>query len=503
MRVTINVAANLTAQLWSTLLQLLLVPVYVHLLGMEAYGMIGVFLMLSATLQVFDLGFAQTLNRELARWTGEARKAPALRDLVFTVEVIYYLLIVVIAAVLAVVLPVAGPETLKPGTLDRSTVAAAIALMVIVITLQWPINLYQGGLMGLQQQVTANVLRMASTTVAGGGAALCLYFFSATIVTFFAWQIVAAALALAASAMVFRSRLPKCERAARFTPAALKPVWRFSAGVSALTVSAIVLTQMDKWLLASLLPLDLFGAYVLAWTAANGLSLLTAPVFAAVYPRFSSLVARGDDSALMRLYHVATQAIAVSVVPAALVMCWFALDLVWAWTGDYGVAQQAAPVLAVLACGTMLNSLAHMPYARELAHGRTRVFLTINWLAIGVGIPLVWQLATRWGGVGAAVVWVMLNISYFLFAIPAAHRSITSADRRQWLLHDVALPVIYGACAIAAYRFLARPPETRGQAFADLLLGFSITAIAALLAARELHPVIKRLLPASRTALRR
>lgn len=502
MRLKVNIAANLTAQLWSTLLQLLLVPVYVRLLGMEAYGMIGVFLMLSATLQVFDLGFAQTLNRELARWTGDKSGAPALRDLVFTVEVIYYLLILAIASVLVITLPAVGPDTLRAGTLDRATLSTAIALMIAVIALLWPINLYQSGLMGLQRQVSANVLRVVGSTVAGVGAALCLYFVSASIVTFFAWQIFSAALALAASAVVFRARLPRSERPARFTLSILKPVWRFSAGVSALTISAIVLTQMDKWFLASILPLDLFGAYALAWTAANGLSLLTAPVFAAVYPRFSSLVARHESEALMRLYHTATQAIAASIVPAALVMSCFSMELLWAWTGNRAVAQQAAPMLAVLAVGTMLNSLAHMPYAWELAHGRTRVFLTVNWIAIAIGLPLLWQLATRWGGVGAALIWVLLNLAYFVFAIPAIHGRMAPDERRRWLWRDVAVPLAYAGCAIAVCRWLAPPPESRTGAFVDLAVALAVSGVAALLGAHELHPRLRQLLPRGRAAIR-
>jgi O-antigen/teichoic acid export membrane protein len=485
------------------LLQLLLVPLYLQLLGIEAYGLVSIYLMLSASLQVFDLGFAQTLNRELARRSGDVGDAPAVRDLVFTIEVIYYLLIAVIACVLVLTLPMASGDTLHTGALDRHTVTTAISLMIAVVTLQWPINLYQGGLMGLQQQVAANALRMAISTIAGVGAALCLYFISASIVTFFAWQIVAAAVALAASALVFRSRLPRCSRRARFTPEILKPVWRFSAGVSALTISSIVLTQMDKWLLAALLPLAMFGAYAIAWTAANGLSLLTAPVFAGIYPRFSSLVAQDERPALLRLYHIATQTIAAAIAPAALVMACFPTEVVWAWTGNRAVAEQAAPVLAVLAIGTLLNSFAHMPYAWELAHGRTRVFLAANWMAAAVAFPALWYLATRWGGVGAAFVWLLLNLSYFVVAIPVIHRNLPPGENRQWLLRDVVAPVVLAGCAIWAYRLAIPPAQGRVQALGQLAAGFAICALAALLGTRDLREVVRRLVPMRESPVRR
>lgn len=45
----------------------------------------------------------------------------------------------------------------------------------------------------------------------------------------------------------------------RFSMVALKGVWRFAAGISAITVLATLLNQIDKSLLAKLLNLEAFG----------------------------------------------------------------------------------------------------------------------------------------------------------------------------------------------------------------------------------------------------
>src|SRR5258708_11875863 len=64
-----NFAANIAGQACVALIQLLVIPIYVRLLGIEAYGLIGFFVALQATVQVLDLGVSATVTRELAKST--------------------------------------------------------------------------------------------------------------------------------------------------------------------------------------------------------------------------------------------------------------------------------------------------------------------------------------------------------------------------------------------------------------------------------------------------
>ena len=74
------------------LLQMACVPLYIRFLGVEAYGLIGFYLMLQAILQVLDLGLSPTMNREMARYSVQPEKADEARDLVRTLELGYWLI---------------------------------------------------------------------------------------------------------------------------------------------------------------------------------------------------------------------------------------------------------------------------------------------------------------------------------------------------------------------------------------------------------------------------
>ena len=68
-RVTVfrNIAANVGGSALSMLALLVVVPIYLRLLGAEAYGLVGLFTTVTVAALALDLGLGATLNREAAR----------------------------------------------------------------------------------------------------------------------------------------------------------------------------------------------------------------------------------------------------------------------------------------------------------------------------------------------------------------------------------------------------------------------------------------------------
>src|SRR5947208_2709137 len=83
-----NLVANYIGQGWSALMSLAFLPLYIKYLGMEAYGLIGLFATMQAWLALLDLGMTPTLSREMARFTAGIRSVSSIRDLLRTVEII-------------------------------------------------------------------------------------------------------------------------------------------------------------------------------------------------------------------------------------------------------------------------------------------------------------------------------------------------------------------------------------------------------------------------------
>ena len=63
-------------------------PLYIKYLGVEAYGLIGVFTLLQAWLSLLDMGMTPALGREMARFMAGAHSRESIRDLLRSIEII-------------------------------------------------------------------------------------------------------------------------------------------------------------------------------------------------------------------------------------------------------------------------------------------------------------------------------------------------------------------------------------------------------------------------------
>ncbi len=346
-----NVVANFGGSIWAGLMSLAFVPLYVQLMGIEAYGLVGFFLTLQAVLSLLDLGLTTTLTREFARLS-ILHATMQMRDLLRTLEIIYWSIAVINGLLIVSLSRVIATRWLHPEHLSIDVIEWAVIVMGLIITIQWPLALYTGGLQGLQRQVLLSGVTAAAATIRGAGALVVLWFVSPTITAFLVWQIAVSLGQTLVVAYILRHSLGKGERRARFDCLLLRSIWRFAAGMLAIGVVSTALTQIDKLILSKLLSLEMFGYYTIAATVAASLYRLITPIFTALFPRFSQLASSGDEHELARVYHRSCQLLATMIVPAAVFVALFAHELLRLWTGSAITAEQTHVILSLLILGT-------------------------------------------------------------------------------------------------------------------------------------------------------
>lgn len=451
-----NVLANYLGQGWAALMGIAFVPLYIKYLGMEAYGLIGVFAILQAWLTLLDMGMTPTLNREMARYTAGSHTIQSIRDLLRSLEIICFAIALLIGIAIWLSASWLSTHWLQAEKLPVDKVAQAISIIGFVVALRFIESLYRGAILGLQEQVWLSAVGSGFATLRWGGAACMLVWVSPSIEAFFIWQGFVSALTITVFGIAVHRHLPSSNQAARFSWIQLKNIWRFAGGMMATTLLVLLLMQLDKIILSRILSLEMFGYYILAGTVASVLYQLTAPITQAYYPRFTELVTKEDTPGLITIYHQAAQLISVLVVPAALILVFFGERLLTLWTGNQVLAHNAAPVMALLALGTMLNSLMHIPYMLTLAYGWPGFAVRQNVAAVLLLVPAILWAAPRYGAIGAAWVWIILNAGYVLIGIHFMHARLLPKEKWRWYGKDVLLPGLTSAIA-ALLCWLAEP----------------------------------------------
>lgn len=445
-RLSRNLLAGFMGSAWTAIIGLVVVPFYLRYMGMEAYGLVGFFATMQALFQILDLGLAPTINREVARGSAVGDLEPA-RNLVHTLSVVYWGTSITIAAVAIVGGPLIAQHWLNANKLPATTVTHAVMLMGLIIATRWPSGMYSGALLGAQRLTVASFINAAMVTVSNVGAVAVLAFVSPRIEAFFIWQAAMGFVNVLVLRMVAWKIIGGSETS-RFDVAALRRVWRFSAGMGFVALSELVLVQMDKVLLSKFVSLEDLGRYNLAGLATRVLYLFLFPVFSAIYPRLSAMVAGEQISQIIEFYKTGTRLLLSVVFPLAAFVAVFSTEIFYVWTRDLAVARSIHWVVALLLIGTAMNGAMHFPYALQLAYGKSQLPAMINGVLIAIFIPLVIVLSLHYGIVGGAAAWAILNTAYFFIGTWLTHRVILPGIAIRWMALDVGIPMAFAIVVV-------------------------------------------------------
>ncbi|MBC7499710.1 MAG: oligosaccharide flippase family protein [Herminiimonas sp.] len=467
-----NITANYISQLYGTLIAIAMVPLYVRYMGAEAYGLVGFFAMLQMWFQLLDMGLTPTMARETARFQGGAIDALSMRRLLRALEGIFVGVAIVGATVMIAGAGSIASSWLKVQQLPLEEVRRAIILMALIIALRWISGLYRGAITGFERLVWLSGFNIILATVRF---VLVIPFFiygGTSPTDFFSFQLAVAVVEVLVLVYQTYHWLPKIgdDKRVPWEWAPLRGVLQFSLTIAFTSSVWVLVTQTDKLVLSKLLSLTEYAYFTLAVLVASGVMIISGPISGALLPRMTRLSAEGNHTALVQLYCNATQMVSVIAIPAALVLAFFAEQVLWAWTGDADIARRAAPVLTLYALGNGVLVLGSFPYYLQFAKGDLKLHLIGNAIFVLLLIPgLIWA-TWRYGVIGAGYAWLGSNLLYFAFWVPKVHERFVKGLHAQWLVRDVGTIVVLTMASAAVIHWCVRWPQNRVAVAAGIVV---------------------------------
>ena len=434
-----NTATNFIGLSYTTVIGIIVLPLYLQYLGAEAFGLVGFFSVLQAWMQLLDMGMSPLLSRQTAQARGKNFAFLELKRLLRSLELIVFIFALIVVLVISVLSSWIASNWLNITSLALKDVTICISLMGLMIGLRFFATLYRSGIQGMENQVMLNIANTLLVTLKFAGALLLLHFVTQDFVYFFIYQMFVGIIELIVLAALFYHLIKSTDKVGiRFFWNSLKPMLPFAGGIAYATVIWVLLTQLDRIILSTVLPLSEYGYFALVVVVATGITQISGPISQAILPRMTYLLSQGKDAEMLALYRKATQFMAVIMLPLTGMIALFATDLLFAWTGDKKAAEWAGPILFWFALGNGILAISAFQYYLQFAHGKLRMHIIYNSISACVQIPLIIFAAFNYGALGVAVVWFALRLLSFIIWTPIVHSKFAPGIHWPWLLKDIA-----------------------------------------------------------------
>lgn len=425
-RLLITTLASLGARFISVATALMTVPLTVHYLGKERYGLWGTMSGLIAMLQFADLGLGNGVLNLISEANGKndlslARRATSSASA----------MLVLVAAFLAVAFAAAYPLVPWPRVLGvesaqaREEAGPAMAVLAATFLVNMPLSVVIRTQNGYQEGLATNLW-----TGAGNLLGLALTLLAIKLQTGLPWLVAAMAgspaLATALNWIEFfwvrrRSLLPRKRFADR---AMAERLLRMGAMFFALQMLWCLSFASDNWVIAQVLgaehvtdiavPLRLFGI----------VTMLLTIVVTPLWPAYGEAIARGDVAWIRRTFRYSMMLALFGAGFACAVLVLAGPWLLRLWVGPQ--VRASYWLLAGLGLWTVLQNVGACVAVLLNAANRLRVQILSGVGLVLVGVPAKVMGAKAFGVAG--VPWTMLG-AYALFVLVPQAFTLRSAYR--------------------------------------------------------------------------
>lgn len=483
-----NTIANLLGQIWSAIMGIAFIPIFIKYLGIEAWGIIGFISVLQVTLSLLDSGMSPTISREMAKFTSKAISLDEIRRLFFSLEIIYAFICSLIIATFFLCSNVIAKYWFVNSGISRETLTLSFIVIGIIVSCRMMEQLYKGAMQGLQAQVWHNAANSVLVTMKWAGAAIVVVFWQSSLEAFLYWQAFVSLISLVVMRLKSYQLLPCTNTKISFDFRALKKIKNFAGGMGGITILFVILSQTDKFLLSKLVSLTDYGYYMFAATLAGSIHFFVTPITTAMLPHWVQLASNQQSKKISESYFQASQWFTLINLPISFMLFGYAEQIIYLWSANQTLASETAPLMQLLIVANLFNGYMNLPYTLQIAHGWTSLILKINSISVIFLVFMLICLIPIWGVTAAPVILCILYVLHFTLMVFFMHQKILVQEQWEWLVKVVLLPFACASVGILILKYSFVFPQNRALSLIILLIN---TIILFLLVSLTL-PVIRK-----------
>ena len=181
-----NLFSNYGSKIWSILSGIVFIPIYINILGIENYAIIGLYSLLLGIISFADSGMSSAIIKEFSLDQDPSIKFSLLKK----IENLYAIICLSIILVIIIFSGNLANIWLHSDKISKNNLSFYISLIGCGVCIQLLSSLYSGALFGLGKQVKANLFQVIWNVFKAGMIIPILIIFNLKIEFYLIWQII-------------------------------------------------------------------------------------------------------------------------------------------------------------------------------------------------------------------------------------------------------------------------------------------------------------------------
>ncbi len=381
---------------------LVAMPIVIHRLGTERFGMLALAWTIFSYFSVFDFGLSSALTKLISGRLASGRREE-IPSLIATALVLMLALALAAAALLALCAGALVQHMFRvPGEL-RLEARDALRLLILGLPVCVTAFALTATLAAYQRFDFLNLVegpRAAFSSLAP----LCVLPFSHSIVPIVALLLAGPAVAWVVCFAMCMRTVPGLVRSMVPRRALVGELFGFGAWVVGSNLSALLSGSFDRFVIAAIDSMNAVSYYVLPARILHKLRILPELIGKVAFPALSYEIA-GNPARARRLFRRAANAVFLIVFPVTLLIVAFPAELLTLWIGPE-FAAHSATLVRLLALGALAESMMRVPKSLLWALHRPDLPAKIAAGVLPFYLAFMVAMVYLHGAEGAALAWL-------------------------------------------------------------------------------------------------
>ena len=403
---SVSAGWNVGGYLIPILVGLITVPLLIHYLGQDRFGLLSLAWVLIGSFSVIDLGLGRTLTQFVASALGRG-DVGAIAPLVWSSLLLMFIFGTLVGIVIASLAPWLVHGALRIPVWLQGESLESLYLLAIGV----PIVLVTAGMRGVleaqQRFGLSNLVRIPLGILTFAGPLLVLPFtvrLSAVVLVLILGRCAAGGAYLA---LCLRTT-PGLMRRAGPGLAQMASLLQMGAWISISNLITPVFSYADRFVIGALISVGAVAYYTVPFDVAARILVIPGAITAVLFPAFAMSFTHDRGRANVLLVR-GTKYLFLLLIPVAVTMLTLASDGLRAWLGS-DFSRHSTQVLQLVAAGVFFNGMANVPFTFIQGVGRADIAARLHLVELPIYLAALWWFITHAGIDGAALMYTLRSL---------------------------------------------------------------------------------------------